>query len=223
MGTAGDAPATFNRLVAQLFRPHRDYEQTYFDDIFFHSRADQCRSDVDNRIGHLRAVLECMFTNKLYANASSCIFGAEEIPFLGYFIGKRGLSADPAKVKAIVNWPIPKNQKDLRKWLGLANYLQKYSENYADMARPLPDLLNKGTEWRWDDTHADAFRVVKESLLHAPILALPTPEYPFSVVCDALDFAIGSALLKTDAAGCDRVIVFESRQLKAAKKELSSS
>ena len=48
-------------------------------------------------------------------------FGAEEIPFLGCFIGKRGLRAYPAKVKAIVDWLIPKNQKDLRKWLGLAN------------------------------------------------------------------------------------------------------
>ena len=128
-----------------------------------------------------------MHTNKLYANASKCIFGAEEIPFLGCFIGKRGLRVDPAKVKAIVDWLIPKNQKDLRKWLDLANYLHKYSRNYADMARPLTDLLKKDTDWRWDNTHAEAFRSIKESLLHAPILALPNPEYPFSVVCDASD------------------------------------
>ena len=122
-----DAPATFNRLVKQLFRPHRDHAQTYFDDIFVHNRAELGRSDVENHIGHLRAVLECMRTDKLYANASKCIFGAEEIPFLGCFIGKRGLREDPAKIKATVDWPIPKNQKDLRKWLGLANYLHKYS------------------------------------------------------------------------------------------------
>ena len=128
-----------------------------------------------------------MRTNKLYANASKCIFDAEEIPFLGCFIGKCGLRADPAKFKAIVDWPIPRSQKDLRKWIGLANYLHKYSRNYADMARPLTDLLKKDTDWRWDNTHAEAFRSIKESLLHAPILALPNPEYPFSVVCDASD------------------------------------
>jgi hypothetical protein len=110
-----NAPATFNRLVTQLFRPHRAYVQTYFDDIFVHSRAADGRSDVENHIDHMRAVLECMRTNKLYANASKCIFGAEAIPFLGCFVGKRGLQADPAKVKAIVDWPVPKNQKDLRK------------------------------------------------------------------------------------------------------------
>ena len=90
-----------------------------------------------------------MRTNKLYPSASKCIFGAEYIPFLGCFIVKSGIRAYPAKVKAIVNWLIPKNQKDLRKWLGLANYLHKYSGNYADMARPLTDLLKKYTYWRW--------------------------------------------------------------------------
>ena len=114
------APATFNRLVLQIFRPHREYAQTYFGDIFVHSRAEQGRSDVGNHISHLRAVLECVRTNKLYANASKCIFGAEKIPFLDSFIGKRSLRADPTKVKDLVDWPIPKNQKNLRKWLGLA-------------------------------------------------------------------------------------------------------
>ena len=213
-----NAPATFNRLVTQLFRPHRGYAQTYFDDIFVHSRAEHGRSDVSNHIDHLRAVLECMRTNKLYANASKCIFGAEEIPFLGCFIGRRGLRADPAKVKAIVDWPVPKNQKDLRKWLGLANYLHKYSANYANMAKPLSDLLKKDVEWCWSSTEYDAFKAVKESLLHAPILALPDPDRSFSVVCDASDFAIGSALLQTDADGRERVIAYESRQLKAAEK-----
>ena len=163
-----NAPATFNHLVKQLYLPHRDYAQTYFNDIFVHSRAGQGRSDFANHISHLRADLECMRTSKLYANASKCIFGAEEIPFLGCFIGKRGFRADPAKVKAIVDWPIPKNQKNSRKWLVLANCLHIYSENYADMARPLTDLLKKDIDWRWDNTHADAFRPSRRvsSMLH---------------------------------------------------------
>ena len=68
-----NTPETFNRLVTQRFRPHRDYAQTYFDDIFVHSRARQARLHVDNHIDHLRAVLECMSTYKLYANAFKCI------------------------------------------------------------------------------------------------------------------------------------------------------
>jgi hypothetical protein len=59
---------------------------------------------------------------------------------------------------------------------------------------------------------------VKESLLHAPILALLDPDCPFNAVCDASDFAIGCTLLQADAQGPERVIAFESRQLKAAEK-----
>ena len=108
------------------------------------------------------------------------------------------MQADPAKVIAIVDWPVPKILNDLRNWLGLANYLHNYSANFADMARPLSDLLKKDVEWCWTDAHNDAFKAVKERLLHAPVLALPDPEKPFSVVCDASDFAIGCALLQTD-------------------------
>ena len=72
--------------------------------------------------------------------------------------------------------------------------------------------------WCWGNTEHEAFQAVKESLFHAPILALPDPDRPFSVVCDASDFAIGSALLQTDFDGRERVIVFEYRHLKAAEK-----
>ena len=92
-----NAPATFNRLVTQLFRPHRGYAQTYFDDIFVHSRATNGRSDVDNHIDHFGAVLECMRTNKLYANASKCIFGAEEIPFWGALLRSEAFERTPLR------------------------------------------------------------------------------------------------------------------------------
>ena len=105
MEMAGDAPGlsnapvTFNRLVMQLFLPHRDYAHTYFDDIFVHSCAEQGRSDVTNHISHLRAVLECMRTNKLYANASKCIFDAAEIPFLGCFMVSAAFERIPLRSK----------------------------------------------------------------------------------------------------------------------------
>ena len=86
------------------------------------------------------------------------------------------------------------------------------------MARPLSNLLKKDVNWCWGDNEHDAFQAVKESLLRAPILALPDPQRPFSVICDASDFTIGSAQLQTYADGRERVISFESRQLKAAEK-----
>ena len=119
-----NTPTTFNRLVTQ----HSDLIEA------MHKRALMISlSIVVQRTVELMWIITLIIyercssacTNKLYANASKCIFGAEEIPFLGCFIGKRDLRADPAKVRAIVDWPVPNNQKDLCKWLGLANYLHK--------------------------------------------------------------------------------------------------
>jgi hypothetical protein len=81
-----NAPATFNRLVTQLFRPLRHFAQTYFEDIFVHSHAENGKADAEMHLAHLREVLMCMRENRLYANINKCIFGAEEIPFLGYFL-----------------------------------------------------------------------------------------------------------------------------------------
>ncbi|KAE8878082.1 hypothetical protein PF003_g37903 [Phytophthora fragariae] len=213
-----NAPATFNRLVTQLFRPMRQFVQTYFDDIFVHSRASEGKTAVEAHLGHLREVLLCIREKRLYANINKCIFGAEEIPFLGCFLGKDGVRADPEKVCAIAQWPVPVSQKDLLKWLGLAYYLHKYSANYAEMARPLTNLLKKEAVWSWTSEAQQTFKAIKSSLQSAPILALPDEERPFSVVCDASDFAIDCALLQVDAEGRERVVSFQSRQLKAAEK-----
>ncbi|GMF60056.1 unnamed protein product [Phytophthora fragariaefolia] len=213
-----NAPATFNRLVTQLFRPMPHFVQTYFDDIFVHSRASEGKTAVEAHLGHLREALLCMRENHLYANINKCIFGADEIPFLGCCLGKDCVRADPEKVCAIVQWPVPVSQKDLRKWLGLANYLHKYSANYAEMARPLTNLLKNEAVWSWNSEAQQAFEAIKNSLQSAPILALPDEDRPFSVVCDASDFAIGCALLQVDAEGRERVVSFQSRQLKAAEK-----
>ncbi|KAF1325083.1 Pol protein, partial [Globisporangium splendens] len=193
-----NAPATFNRLVTHLLRPHRAYAPSYFDDIFVHSRAEEGLSAVDVHKRHLRSVLQCLRDNSLYRNLKKCIFGASEIPILGCYVGKAGVRADPEKIKAIADWPIPKNVKDLRKWLG--------------------KLLAQDVEWDWTNDVMNAFIDVKESLVRAPVLALPDHTKAFSVVCDTSDFAIGCALMQKDDDGHERVVSYQSRLLKAAEK-----
>ncbi|KAF1328976.1 reverse transcriptase, partial [Globisporangium splendens] len=186
-----NAPATFNRCVTQLLRPVRDFAPSCFDDVFIHSRASDAASDVE------------------------CMFGVDEIPVLGCFVGKNGVRPDPEKIKAINDWPVPTSQKDLRKFLGLATYLHKYSQNYAGIIRPLSPLLKKDVDWKWSDECQDAFVKVKSSLMEAPVLAIADHERPFYVVCDASDFAIGCALMQRDDADRERVICYQSRQLSA--------
>ncbi|GMF39414.1 unnamed protein product [Phytophthora lilii] len=159
-----------------------------------------------------------MRANKLYANIDKCVFAAEEIKVLGCFASSAGVRADPGKFKAIAAWPTPRSQKDLPQWLGLANYLHKYSAGYAGLAPPWSDLLKKDADWCWERQHQDAFDAIEASLQRAPVLALPDESKPFSVVCDASDYAIGCALLQDDAGGRERVVSYQSRQLKAADR-----
>ncbi|KAF1336709.1 reverse transcriptase, partial [Globisporangium splendens] len=212
-----NAPATFNRCVTQLLRPVRDFAPSYFDDVFIHSRASDAASDVEVHKEHLRQLLDLMRKYKLYANIQKCMFGVDEIPVLGCFVGKNGVRPDPEKIKAINDWPVPTSQKDLRKFLGLATYLHKYSQNYAGIIRPLSSLLKKDVDWKWSDECQDAFVKVKSSLMEAPVLAIADHERPFYVVCDTSDFAIGCALMQRDDADRERVICYQSRQLKPAE------
>ncbi|KAE9317358.1 hypothetical protein PF008_g18767 [Phytophthora fragariae] len=153
-----NAPATFNRMVSHVLRPHRAFAPSYVDDIFVHSRAEDGLSAVDVHLRHLRKVFEKMRENKLYANLKKCVFCAPEIPVLGCYVSKSGVRADPEK---ICSWPTPKNQTELRQWLGLANYLHKYTKDYAGLIQPMSSLLKKDVAWNWRPEHQDAFDAVK--------------------------------------------------------------
>ncbi|KAG2800601.1 hypothetical protein PC118_g20314 [Phytophthora cactorum] len=192
-----DAPATFNRCVTHPLRSVFDFAPSYFDDVFVHSRAVNGKTDVEVHKEHLRKLLGIMRKHKLYANLTKCIFGASEIPILGCLVGKNG---------------------ELRQFLGLATYLHKYVENYAGKIRPLSQLLKKEAEWKWTAECQQAFDAVKQGLTEAPILAAADQDRPFHVVCDASDFAIGCTLMQHDHEGCDRVVYYQSRQLKPAER-----
>ena len=72
-----------------------------------------------------------MRENKLYSNLKKCVFCAPEIPVPGCYVSKPDVRADPEKVSSICSWPTLKNPKELSQWLGLANYLHKYTKDYA--------------------------------------------------------------------------------------------
>ncbi|KAG2963964.1 hypothetical protein PC119_g25363 [Phytophthora cactorum] len=204
-----NAPATFNRCVTHLLRSVRYFAPSYFDDVL---------TDVGVHKEHLRKRLGLMRKHKLYANLKKCIFRASDIPILGCLVGKNGVRPDLEKVRVISEWPTLSNVKELRQFLGHATYLCKYVENYAGKIHPLSQLLKKEAEWKWTAECQQAFDAVKQGLTEAPILAVADQDRPFHVVCDASDFAIGCALMQHDHEGRDRVVYYQSRQLKPAER-----
>ncbi|KAE8881811.1 hypothetical protein PF003_g34143 [Phytophthora fragariae] len=93
-----NAPATFNRLVTQLFRPMRQFVQTYLDDIFVHSRASEGKTAVEAHLGHLREVLLCMRENRLYANINQQVYlRSRRDPLLGLLPWERRCPCGPGE------------------------------------------------------------------------------------------------------------------------------
>ncbi|OWZ07537.1 Retroelement, partial [Phytophthora megakarya] len=135
-------------------------------------------SAVDVHLQHLRQVFRVMRDNKRYANLKKCIFCAPDIPVLGCYVSKNGVRADPEKVTSICSWLTPMSPTELPQWLGMTNYLHKYTKNYAK--------------------RREAFDAVKTSLASAPILMLPDDAKLFHFVYDTGDFLIGCALMQID-------------------------
>ena len=87
---------------------------------------------------------------KLTLNVEKCKFSQKSIRFLGHIIDNKGVHPDPDKIKAIQQTPRPNNVGDIRRFLGMANQMTKFTPNLAEVTKPLRDLLSSKNQWVWD-------------------------------------------------------------------------
>ena len=109
----------------------------FFNDILVYSQS------LADHLIHLRAVLNGLLQNQLYAKKSKCSFGYSEVEYLGHIMSSEGVKIDPKKVLAMQQWPTPTCVKALRDFLGLMGYYRKFIMNYSLIATPLTNLLRK--------------------------------------------------------------------------------
>uniref|UniRef100_A0A2N9GRU6 Reverse transcriptase domain-containing protein n=1 Tax=Fagus sylvatica TaxID=28930 RepID=A0A2N9GRU6_FAGSY len=121
---------------------------------------------------HLTIVLQTLANHKLYAKMSKCVFAANEVEYLRHVISRQKVQTDPKKIKAMKDWPIPKNLKTLRGFLGLTGYYRKFIKGYGQIAAPLTALLKKNA-FEWTNKANKAFERLKEAVSQPPVLALP--------------------------------------------------
>jgi hypothetical protein len=130
-----------------------------------------------------------------------CKFGVSEVDFLGLVLRAGEIAMDPTKLDGIKNWPTPTTVKEVRSFLGFANFYRKFINNYSDIARPLIDMTKKDKTWNWSGSCQNAFNRLKNIFLSEPVLRLPDPSKPFAIATDASKFATGGVLLQTDSNG----------------------
>ena len=119
---------------------------------------------------------------------------------------------DQTKVKAILDWPEPKNVKGVRSFLGLANFYQRFIKDYTRVACPLHDLTKKEEPFRWEQPQQHAFDTLKEHFTTAPVLAFPDLDCKFCLESDASDYATG-AVLSIEKDGIWHPVAFSSHSM----------
>ena len=93
-------------------------------------------------------VLKQLEENNLYVKPEKCVWKVRKIGFLGVIIGPNGIEIEKEKVDRVLSWPEPKNMKDVRKFLGLANYYRRFIKDFAQIARPINMLTRKDVKWQ---------------------------------------------------------------------------
>ena len=212
-----NAPPTFQRLM-ECVLAGMTYEQCliYLDDIIVFSTS------FEQHLQRLQTVFQHLAKVGLKLKGKKCHFVKSEVRYLGHIVSKKGIEADPEKLHAMQNYPVPRDIKELKQFLGLTNYYRRFIQGYSSIAAPLHKLTSKSAGgYYWNDNCQAAFQTLKQKLISPPILAYPNFKHLFTVATDASGSALG-AVLSQEVEGEERVIAFWSRQLNKAERNYST-
>ncbi|GKB24030.1 putative reverse transcriptase domain-containing protein [Tanacetum coccineum] len=207
-----NAPAIFMDLMNRVCKPYLDkFVIVFIDDILIYSKSEE-----EHEV-HLKTILDLLKKEKLYAKFLKCEFWLQEVQFLGHVVNRDGIHVDPSKVESVKNWMTPESSTEIRSFLGLAGYYRRFIENFSKIAKPLTLLTQKNKTYMWGDKQDEAFRILKEKLCNAPVLALPDGPDDFVVYYDASKQGFGCVLMQKG-----KVIAYASRQLKTHEKNYTT-
>ncbi len=223
MGLQG-SPASFARLMDHVMRGLTNV-LTYIDDVLVHTQDNDKHIEVlENTLLRLRK-----FGMKL--NVSKSIFAASQVQYLGFTISADGVSPSDDKLKAIRGAQPPQNIKQIREFVGVANYFRFLVKDFSRLATCLTALIKQDSDWAGGTlppAAANAFESIKKQLCDRPVVAYPVRDQPFLLQTDGATGdkdnpgGLGAVLLQAQPDGTERVIAYASRALKTHEKNYSA-
>ena len=185
------------------------------DDIIIWGSTQQ---EHDNRLQQLMQRLE---DKQLTVNQDKCLFNQTHLWFYGFYFSDKGLKPDPEKVEAIKFAKPPESVKELRSFLGLANYCARFLPNFSTIAAPLRALTVKNVEFEWTDIQQMAFEKIKGEIAKDCTMAYYNPQQKTVVTVDASPVGLGGILSNVDEKGNVRNVAFASRSLTPVEQRYS--
>lgn len=195
------APEIFHKTMSEIFEDIPGV-LIYLDDILIFSDS------IDGHNAILRKVLERAHQKNVKFNMEKCNFFMSEVQYLGHIFSANGMCPDPRKVSAICQLESPKNVSDLKRFLGMVNYLGTYIDNLSDKTTSLRQLLKKNNSFYWDTAHQREFDSLKEIISKTPVLTYFDPSCPLTLSVDSSQFAVGAVILQNK-----KPIAYASRSL----------
>ena len=138
----------------------------YLDDILFFS------DNFDDHVIHIKTVFQKLLEADLKIKPSKCN-AKRETRFLGFDIGSEGIKPCREKLRAMIKFPVPQNQKQVKRFLGMASYYWKFIPQLSTRAEPINKLLKKHSDLIWSSECETGFRQIKDALVNPPVLIYP--------------------------------------------------
>ncbi|VEN44890.1 unnamed protein product [Callosobruchus maculatus] len=199
-----NSPSVFMRFINLIFRNliKENKIVIYLDDILIAS------TEFNEHFQILSEVFSLITKNKLELNLQKCSFLQDEIVYLGYLINHYGIRPNPENIDSVMQYPIPNSTKKVQQFIGLASYFRRFIPSFSVIAKPLYDLLKKGKEFEFNESHLNAFNILKTKLCEAPILSIYDP----TLETELSSLGFGAILLQRQANKLFQPVFYFSRR-----------
>ena len=215
MGLKG-APSYFQQQMAQTVLCGLLYQilEIYLDDIITFGNTE------DEYIDNLRQVFDRLVKFGITLNPNKCRFGLEEVEYVGHTINSQGMSFSEVKRGEVLDFPLPTTHKELKSFLGLANYFRDHVKNHSMITQPLQGMVTNYTKnkpLKWTDELIATFHKVRKTVGECPKLHFIDDKLPLFLHTDASDYGIGAYLFQKTAEGKELPLAFLSKSLTAER------
>ena len=201
-----NGPATYSRVMNLILRGLLwIIVLAFLDDILV------LGSTFQDHLRHIQEVLLRFRKYQLKLKPKKCVLFQKQVDFLGRIVSEEGISLSEIDIKAVLDWPVSRNTREVEQFLGLANYHRNFIKNFSRIAVPLYRLTGKNP-FVWSEAQQYAFEDLKVALTSAPVLGLPNNSDPLILDTDASNYAIGGELIQIQN-GEERVIAYASYAL----------